>query len=77
VIRREVFGPEAAYELRGAQAYREVQPGFRGLRDALASSASGLLLAMAAVGIGFEPGVIDLAVPAAALYAGWVLTGIM
>ena len=74
MIRREVFGPEAAYELRGAQAYREVQPGFRSLRDALASSASGLLLAMAAVGIGFEPGVIDLAVPAVALYATWVLT---
>ena len=74
MIRREVFGPEASYELRGAQAYREVQPGFRGLRDALASSASGLLLAMAAVGIGFEPGVILLAVPLAALYASWVLT---
>ncbi len=74
MIRREVFGPEASYELRGAQAYREVQPGFRGLRDALASSASGLLLAMAAVGIGFEPGIILLAVPLAALYASWVLT---
>jgi len=74
MIRREVFGPEASYELRGAQAYREVQLGFRGLRDALASSASGLLLAIAAVGIGFEPGIIYLAVPLAALYASWVLT---
>ncbi len=74
MIRREVYGPEAAHELGGAQSYRDVRSGFRGIRDALASSASGLVLGMAAVGIGFEPGIIDVAVPACLLYAGWVLT---
>ncbi len=74
MIRREVYGPEAVHELGGAQSYRDVRSGFRGIRDALASSASGLVLGMAAVGIGFEPGVIDVAVPACLLYAGWVLT---
>jgi len=74
MIRREVYGPESAHELGGAQSYRDVRSGFRGIRDALASSASGLVLGMVAVGIGFEPGVIDVAVPACLLYAGWVLT---
>ncbi len=74
MIRREVYGPESAHELGGAQSYRDVRSGFRGLRDALASSASGLLLGMTAVGMAIEPGIIDVAVPACLLYAGWVLT---
>ena len=74
MIRREVYGPESAHELGGAQSYRDVRSGFRGLRDALASSASGLLLGMTAVGMAIEPGIVDLAVPACLLYAGWVLT---
>ncbi len=74
MIRRETYGPENAYELKGSQGYREVRSGFRGFRDALASSFSGLLLGSAAVGIGFEPGLIDVGVPIAALYASWVLT---
>ena len=32
------------------------------------------VLGMAAVAIGFEPGIIDVAVPACLLYAAWVLT---
>ncbi len=74
MIRREVYGPESAHELGGAQSYRDVRSGFRGVRDALASSASGLVLGMAAVAIGFEPGIIDVAVPACLFYAAWVLT---
>ncbi len=74
MIRREIYGPESAHELGGAQSYRDVRSGFRGLREALASSASGLLLGMVAVGMAVEPGIIDVAVPACLLYAGWVLT---
>ena len=74
MIRRETYGPENAYEIKGSAGYREVRSGFRGFRDALASSASGLLLGMAAVGIGLEPGLIDIGVPLCTLYAAWVLS---
>ena len=44
------------------------------LSEGLRSSASGLVLGVAAVGTFLEPAIFDLAVPASALYALWVLT---
>jgi len=71
---RRTLGPEANVERVGADLYRETRSGFAQFRDFLKSSASGGVLALAAVAVAAEPGTLDLLLPASALYAAWVLT---
>jgi hypothetical protein len=74
MISRQTHGPEAAYERSGQQLYREVRsPGAR-LVEALKGSASGFILAAAAIAVAPEPATIDLVIPLSCLYATWVLT---
>ena len=74
MIARQTTGPNAAFERGGLGLYRDTRSGFSRLSAFLKSSASGGVLAMAALASGLEPGVIDLSLPAALLYASWVLT---
>ncbi|MBN9560459.1 MAG: type IV secretion system DNA-binding domain-containing protein [Alphaproteobacteria bacterium] len=74
MIPRQIIGPQEQFERTGAQSLRDIRPFTTRLSEALRSSGSGIILGMAAVGTFFEPAVVDLAVPAALLYAWWVLT---
>jgi intracellular multiplication protein IcmO len=74
MIPRQILGPQEQFERTGAQSLRDIRPFTARLSEALRSSASGLVLGMAAVGCFFEPAAIDLVVPASVAYAAWVLT---
>ena len=74
MIRREVSGPQAQYERTGAEGFRDVRPTTKRLREALASSASGLILMAAGGASWFYPAAVELTVPVGVLYAAWVLT---
>jgi intracellular multiplication protein IcmO len=74
MIPRQILGPQEQFERTGAQSLRDIRPFTARLSEALRSSASGLVLGMAAVGCFFEPAAIDLVVPASIAYAAWVLT---
>ena len=71
---RRTLGPEDNVERVGADLYRETRTGFVRFREFLRSTASGGVLAMAAVGMAVQPGTIDLLLPTALLYAAWVMT---
>ena len=73
-IARQIVGPQAKYERTGAQSLRDIRPFTTRLSEALRGSASFLVLSGAAVATWFAPALIDLTVPASALYAIWVLT---
>ncbi|MEO8714329.1 MAG: type IV secretion system DNA-binding domain-containing protein [Acetobacteraceae bacterium] len=73
-VARTIVGPQDQFERSGAQSLRDIRPFTTKLSEALRSSASGLVLALAAGVTWFEPAVIDLTVPLSALYALWVLT---
>jgi intracellular multiplication protein IcmO len=73
-IARQIVGPQEQYERSGAQSLRDIRPLTIRLSEGLRSSASGLVLGVAAVATFLEPAIVDLAVPASALYALWVLT---
>ena len=73
-IPRQILGPQEHFERTGAQSLRDIRPLTSRLSVALRGPASGLVLGLTAVGLFFEPAVVDLAVPAALLYALWVLT---
>ena len=73
-ITRQIVGPQERYERSGAQSLRDIRPLATRLSEGLRSSASGLVLGVAAVATFLEPAIVDLAVPASALYALWVLT---
>jgi intracellular multiplication protein IcmO len=74
MIPRQILGPQEQFERTGAQSLRDIRPFTVRLSEALRSSASGLVLGMAAAGCYFEPAAIDIVVPASVAYAGWVLT---
>jgi intracellular multiplication protein IcmO len=74
MIPRQILGPQEQFERTGAQSLRDIRPFTARLSEALRSSASGLVLGMAAVGCFFEPAAIDIVVPASVAYAAWVLT---
>ncbi len=74
MIARTILGPQERFERTGAQSLRDIRPFTTRLSAGLRSSASGLLLGLLAGVTWIEPAVIDLAVPASALYALWVLT---
>jgi intracellular multiplication protein IcmO len=74
MVARQIVGPQEQYERSGAQRLRDIRPLTTRLSKGLRSSASGLVLGVAAVGTFLEPAIFDLAVPASAVYALWVLT---
>jgi intracellular multiplication protein IcmO len=74
MIPRQIVGPQDQFERTGAQSLRDIRPVTIRLSEALQSSASGVVLGMAAVGALLEPAVINFALPASLAYAGWVLT---
>ncbi len=74
MVARTIVGPQARFERSGAQSLRDIRPFTTRLSEGLRSSASGLVLGIAAGVTWFEPAVIDLTVPLSALYALWVLT---
>jgi intracellular multiplication protein IcmO len=73
-IARQIVGPQEQYERSGAQSLRDIRPLTTRLAEGLRSSASGLVLGIAAAATFLEPAIVDLALPASALYALWVLT---
>jgi intracellular multiplication protein IcmO len=73
-IERQIVGPQERYERSGAQSLRDIRPLTVRLAEGVRSSASGLVLGIAAVATLIEPAIFDLAVPVSALYALWVLT---
>jgi intracellular multiplication protein IcmO len=73
-IARHIVGPQEQFERTGAQNLRDIRPFTTRLSDGLRSSASGVLLAIAAGATFFEPALVNLTVPLSALYTFWVLT---
>ncbi len=73
-IARQIVGPQEQYERSGAQSLRDIRPITARLSEGLRGSASGLVLGIGAAATFLEPAIFDLAVPASALYAVWVLT---
>ena len=73
-VARQIVGPQAQFERSGAQSLRDIRPLALRLSEGLRSSASGLVLGIAAGVTYFEPAAINLTVPVSALYAAWVLT---
>lgn len=74
MIQRKIVGPQDQYERTGAQSLRDIRPLSIRLGEVLQSSASGIVLGMAAVGTYLEPAVVNVALPATLAYATWVLT---
>jgi intracellular multiplication protein IcmO len=73
-VARQIVGPQEQFERTGAQSLRDIRPFTTRLSEGLRSSASGIVLAIAAGVTYFEPAVVNVAVPLSALYALWVLT---
>ena len=73
-IPRQIVGPQEQFERTGAQSLRDIRPFTTRLSEGLRSSASGIVLAIAAGATFFEPAVVNVTVPLSALYALWVLT---
>jgi intracellular multiplication protein IcmO len=73
-IARRIVGPQEQYERSGAQSLRDIRPLTARLSEGLRSSASGLVLGVAAAATFLEPAIFDLTLPSSALYALWVLT---
>ena len=74
MIPRQIVGPQDQFERSGAQSLRDIRPFSVRLAEVLQSSASGMVLGMAAVYTYLEPAVVDVALPASIAYAAWVLT---
>jgi intracellular multiplication protein IcmO len=73
-VARQIVGPQEQFERTGAQSLRDIRPLATRLSEGLRSSASGLVLGIAAGVTYFEPATVNLTVPLSALYALWVLT---
>lgn len=73
MLRREVVGPQERYEVTSGRLRRDVRPLTARMSEFLMSEASGLLLGAACVAMAIEPALVNLAVPAAAIYAAMVL----
>ena len=74
VVARQIVGPQDQFERTGAQSLRDIRPFTTRLSEGLRSSASGIVLAIAAGATYFEPAIVNVTVPLSALYALWVLT---
>ena len=73
-VARQIVGPQEQFERTGAQSLRDIRPFTTRLSEGLRSSASGIVLAIAAGATFFEPAVVNLTIPLSVLYALWVLT---
>ncbi len=73
-VARQIVGPQEQFERTGAQSLRDIRPFTTRLSEGLRSSASGIVLAIAAGMTFFEPAVVNVTLPMSALYALWVLT---
>lgn len=73
-VARKIVGPQDHFERSGVQSLRDIRPFTTRLSEGLRSSASGIVLAVAAGVTFFEPAALDLTVPLSMLYALWVLT---
>jgi intracellular multiplication protein IcmO len=73
-VARKIVGPQDHFERSGVQSLRDIRPFTTRLSEDLRSSASGIVLAVAAGVTFFEPAVLDLTVPLSIFYATWVLT---
>ena len=73
-VQRAIVGPQEQFERSGAQSLRDTRPFTTRLSEGLRSSASGIVLAVAAGATWYEPAIVNLTVPLSALYALWVLT---
>jgi len=73
-VARQIVGPQEQFERTGAQSLRDIRPFTTRLSEGLRTSASGIVLAIAAGATYFEPAVVNVTVPLSALYALWVLT---
>jgi intracellular multiplication protein IcmO len=73
-VARKIVGPQDHFERSGVQSLRDIRPFTTRLSEDLRSSASGIVLAVAAGVTFFETAVLDLTVPLSLLYAAWVLT---
>jgi intracellular multiplication protein IcmO len=74
VVQRQIAGPQEQYERTGAQHLRDTRPLTTRLSEGLRSSASGIVLSVAAGATWFEPALVNVTVPLSALYALWVVT---
>ena len=74
MIPREVVGPREKYERIGARRLRDTRPFSTRLWTELMGQFSGPVLAGAALAMFVEPALVHLTVPAAACYAGLVVT---
>ena len=73
-VARQIVGPQEQFERTGAQSLRDIRPFTTRLSEGLRSSASGIVLAIAAGTTFFEPAVVNVTIPLSVLYALWVLT---
>lgn len=71
---RLVLGPQDQFERVGNKTFRDTRSFTTRMSENLRGSVSGLVLGMTAAATWFQPAIIDLTVPAALLYATWVLT---
>jgi intracellular multiplication protein IcmO len=74
VLQREIVGPQDRFEVSSGRLRRDVRPLTARLSEFLMSEASGLVLGVAAVGMIIEPALVNLLVPASAIYAATVLS---
>jgi intracellular multiplication protein IcmO len=74
MIPREILGPQERFERSGAQSLRDIRALSTRLGEALASQASGFVLAGMAGLTLIAPETVDLLVPASCAYALWVMT---
>ena len=59
-VARQIVGPQEQFERTGAQSLRDIRPFTTRLSEGLRSSASGIVLAIAAGATFFEPAVVNL-----------------
>ncbi len=72
--RREIAGPQAQFERRGAQSLRDIRPFTVRLAEALRGSASGFAILLLAAATWWEPALVHLTLPLSLGYAGFVLS---
>ena len=71
-IARQIVGPQEQYERSGAQSLRDIRPLTARLSEGLRSSASGLVLGIAAGATFLEPAIFDLGCrPRRSMRCGW------
>ena len=60
MLAREIVGPQERFEVSSSRLRRDVRPLTTRIGEFLVSEGSGLVLAVAAVGMAFEPALVDV-----------------